>query len=275
MRMDRQPVDDDKYIRGKAGKRNGGDLGRGVHWGQRGLALPLSVHGNLHKSLPSKEASSPHPESEANIGALLGRVRSNCAKSSVHLAQHLAQSKCPWICSRKSCAGEGGLGSQGPSQVEAGWLSLSTAPSVCPAAPPERIVHPAARSLDLQFGTPGRVELRCEVAPAGSQVRWYKDGLEVEASATLQLGAEGPARTLTLPCAQPEDAGEYVCETRDEAVTFNVSLAGGCFLPAWVRDGVVSLSPHAPLSVQSPQSSSSPQRQPLPPSAWPPGSWWC
>ncbi|XP_048200634.1 obscurin-like protein 1 isoform X2 [Perognathus longimembris pacificus] len=97
--------------------------------------------------------------------------------------------------------------------------------TVTVTAPPERIVHPAARSLDLQFGAPGRVELRCEVAPAGSQVRWYKDGLEVEASDDLQLGAEGPIRTLTLPHAQPEDAGEYVCETRDEAVTFNVSLA--------------------------------------------------
>ncbi|XP_029789581.1 obscurin-like protein 1 isoform X4 [Suricata suricatta] len=97
--------------------------------------------------------------------------------------------------------------------------------TVTVTAPPERIVHPAARSLDLQFGVPGRVELRCEVAPAGSQVRWYKDGLEVEVSDSLQLGAEGPARTLTLPHAQPEDAGEYVCETRDEAVTFNVSLA--------------------------------------------------
>ncbi|XP_041593113.1 obscurin-like protein 1 isoform X3 [Vulpes lagopus] len=97
--------------------------------------------------------------------------------------------------------------------------------TVTVTAPPARIVHPAARSLDLQFRAPGRVELRCEVAPAGSQVRWYKDGLEVEASDTLQLGAEGPARTLTLPHAQPEDAGEYVCETRDEAVTFNVSLA--------------------------------------------------
>uniref|UniRef100_A0A2K6ER01 Obscurin-like protein 1 n=1 Tax=Propithecus coquereli TaxID=379532 RepID=A0A2K6ER01_PROCO len=97
--------------------------------------------------------------------------------------------------------------------------------TVTVTAPPERIVHPAARCLDLQFGTPGRVELRCEVAPAGSQVRWYKDGLEVEASEALQLGAEGPARTLTLPHAQPEDAGEYVCETRDEAITFNVSLA--------------------------------------------------
>uniref|UniRef100_A0A2K5JRD8 Obscurin-like protein 1 n=1 Tax=Colobus angolensis palliatus TaxID=336983 RepID=A0A2K5JRD8_COLAP len=97
--------------------------------------------------------------------------------------------------------------------------------TVTVTAPPERIVHPAARSLDLHFGAPGRVELRCEVSPAGSQVRWYKDGLEVEASDALQLGAEGPTRTLTLPHAQPEDAGEYVCETRDEAITFNVILA--------------------------------------------------
>ena len=138
-------------------------------------------------------------------------------------------------------------------------------------------MHPAARSLDLQFRAPGRVELRCEVAPAGSQVRWYKDGLEVEASDALQLGAEGPTRTLTLPHAQPEDAGEYVCETRDEAVTFNVSLAGGCSWPARVWEagagGITELT-HPP-SVQSPLSSSLPQRQSLAHSAWPPGSRWC
>lgn len=121
-------------------------------------------------------------------------------------------------------------------QVEACWPSPLSPLSIHPPATPERILHPAARSLDLQFGVPGRVELRCEVAPAGSQVRWYKDGLEVEASDALQLGAKGPTRTLTLPHAQPEDAGEYVCETRDEAVTFNVSLAGGCSRPAKVRE---------------------------------------
>lgn len=136
-------------------------------------------------------------------------------------------------------------------------------------------MRPAARSLDLQFGAPGRVELRCEVAPAGSQVRWYKDGLEVEASDALQLGAEGPTRTLTLPHAQPEDAGEYVCETHDEAVTFNVSLAGGCSWQAWVGEVGASLSCSSPLSVQSPQSSSLPQRQPPAHSVWPLGSRWC
>ncbi|XP_056663654.1 obscurin-like protein 1 isoform X2 [Monodelphis domestica] len=91
--------------------------------------------------------------------------------------------------------------------------------------PPERIVRPAARFLQLQFRSPGRVELRCEVAPVGARVCWYKDGLEVEASEDLKLGAEGPIRTLTLPQARPQDAGEYVCETRDEAVSFDIRLA--------------------------------------------------
>ncbi|XP_074047388.1 obscurin-like protein 1 isoform X2 [Macrotis lagotis] len=91
--------------------------------------------------------------------------------------------------------------------------------------PPERIVRPSARFLQLQFRSPSRVELRCEVAPVGARVCWYKDGLEVEASEDLKLGAEGPVRTLTLPHARPQDAGEYVCETRDEAVSFDVRLA--------------------------------------------------
>ncbi|XP_043765851.1 obscurin-like protein 1 isoform X6 [Cervus elaphus] len=121
--------------------------------------------------------------------------------------------------------------------------------TVTVTAPPERIVHPAARSLDLQFRAPGRVELRCEVAPAGSQVRWYKDGLEVEASDALQLGAEGPTRTLTLPHAQSEDAGEYVCETRDEAVTFNVSLAEPPvqFLAPEAAPGPLCVAPGEPV----------------------------
>nr|XP_019597358.1 PREDICTED: obscurin-like protein 1 isoform X5 [Rhinolophus sinicus] len=121
--------------------------------------------------------------------------------------------------------------------------------TVTVTAPPERIVRPAARSLDLQFGAPGRVELHCEVAPAGSQVRWYKDGLEVEASDTLLLGAEGPSRTLTLPHARPEDAGEYVCETRDEAVTFNVSLAEPPvqFLAPEAAPGPLCVAPGEPL----------------------------
>lgn len=140
-------------------------------------------------------------------------------------------------------------------------------------------MHPAARTLDLQFGAPGRVELRCEVAPAGSQVRWYKDGLEVDASDALQLGAEGPSRTLTLPHAQPEDAGEYVCETRDEAITFNVSLAGGCVQPGW--GGAVGQAwrgggeAHPPLFVQSPRCSFLHQKQPLARSVWPLGTPWC
>uniref|UniRef100_A0A5F8H2L6 Obscurin-like protein 1 n=1 Tax=Monodelphis domestica TaxID=13616 RepID=A0A5F8H2L6_MONDO len=110
--------------------------------------------------------------------------------------------------------------------------------------PPVKILFPRD---ELQFRSPGRVELRCEVAPVGARVCWYKDGLEVEASEDLKLGAEGPIRTLTLPQARPQDAGEYVCETRDEAVSFDIRLAGQLrqFLePEWisvVEDGNLEL----------------------------------
>ena len=88
-------------------------------------------------------------------------------------------------------------------------------------------MHPAARSLDLQFRAPGRVELRCEVAPAGSQVRWYKDGLEVEESEALVLESDGPHRRLVLPAAQPQDGGEFVCDAGDDSAFFTVTVTGG------------------------------------------------
>lgn len=140
---------------------------------------------------------------------------------------------------------------------------LSTLIPVHSSAPPERIVHPVARSLDLQFRVSEHAELRCEVSPAGSRVRWFKDGLEVEVSEGLKLGAKGPVRTLTLPHIQHQDTGEYMCETRDEAVTFNVSVAGECGSP---RNQVrVAAGPRlmSPVFVQNRPCTSSPLRQPL------------
>uniref|UniRef100_A0A4X2L8J4 Obscurin-like protein 1 n=1 Tax=Vombatus ursinus TaxID=29139 RepID=A0A4X2L8J4_VOMUR len=117
--------------------------------------------------------------------------------------------------------------------------------------PPVRILFPQD---ELQFRSPSRVELRCEVAPVGARVCWYKDGLEVEASEDLKLGAEGPVRTLTLPHARPQDAGEYVCETRDEAVSFDVRLAESPvqFLLPEVAPSPLSVSPgeHLVLSCE-------------------------
>uniref|UniRef100_A0A8C8VLB6 Obscurin-like protein 1 n=1 Tax=Pelusios castaneus TaxID=367368 RepID=A0A8C8VLB6_9SAUR len=81
------------------------------------------------------------------------------------------------------------------------------------------------RSLELQVLVLERVELRCELSRPEGQVRWFKDGLEVDETENLRLWAEGAQRCLTVLQARAEDAGEYICETTDEAVSFDVRVA--------------------------------------------------
>ncbi|XP_074685032.1 obscurin-like protein 1 isoform X1 [Strix aluco] len=93
------------------------------------------------------------------------------------------------------------------------------------AEPPVRILHPAQRSLELPVQVPGRVELRCELSVPDAPVRWFKDGLEVDETDNLLLLAEGPWRCLLIPRSSAEDAGEYICESKDEAVSFDVKVS--------------------------------------------------
>lgn len=94
------------------------------------------------------------------------------------------------------------------------------------AEPPVRILQPPQRSLELPVRAPGRVELRCELSVPGAPVRWFKDGLEVDETDNLLLLAEGAWRCLLIPRSSAEDAGEYICESKDEAVSFDVQVSG-------------------------------------------------
>uniref|UniRef100_A0A8C3HX23 Obscurin-like protein 1 n=1 Tax=Chrysemys picta bellii TaxID=8478 RepID=A0A8C3HX23_CHRPI len=84
--------------------------------------------------------------------------------------------------------------------------------------PPVRILRPQERSLELQALVLQRLELRCELSRAEAQVCWFKDGLEVDETENLLLRAEGAQRWLIVPQARAEDAGEYICETRDDLI---------------------------------------------------------
>ncbi|XP_074001811.1 obscurin-like protein 1 [Numenius arquata] len=93
------------------------------------------------------------------------------------------------------------------------------------AEPPVRILHPPQRSLELPVQAPGRVELRCQVSVPDAPVRWFKDGLEVDETDNLLLLEEGAWRCLLIPRSSAEDTGEYICESKDEAVSFDVKVS--------------------------------------------------
>nr|XP_009674533.1 PREDICTED: obscurin-like protein 1 [Struthio camelus australis] len=97
--------------------------------------------------------------------------------------------------------------------------------NVTVAEPRVRILHPLKRSLVLPVLALEPVELRCELSVPDAPVRWFKTGLEVDESDNLLLRAEGAWRRLIIPKASAEDAGEYICESRDEAVSFDVRVS--------------------------------------------------
>uniref|UniRef100_A0A803VQC4 Obscurin-like protein 1 n=1 Tax=Ficedula albicollis TaxID=59894 RepID=A0A803VQC4_FICAL len=97
--------------------------------------------------------------------------------------------------------------------------------TVTVAEPPVRILQPPQRSLELLVQAPGCVELRCELSVPDAPVHWFKDGLEVDETDNLQLLVEGAWRCLFIPKSSAEDAGEYICETKDEAISFDVKVS--------------------------------------------------
>ncbi|XP_054492597.2 obscurin-like protein 1 [Agelaius phoeniceus] len=97
--------------------------------------------------------------------------------------------------------------------------------SILVAEPPVRILQPPQRSLELLVQAPGCVELRCQLSVPDAPVHWFKDGLEVDETDNLLLLVEGAWRCLFIPKSSAEDAGEYICETKDEAVSFDVKVS--------------------------------------------------
>nr|XP_054492597.1 obscurin-like protein 1 [Agelaius phoeniceus] len=97
--------------------------------------------------------------------------------------------------------------------------------SILVAEPPVRILQPPQRSLELLVQAPGCVELRCQLSVPDASVHWFKDGLEVDETDNLLLLVEGAWRCLFIPKSSAEDAGEYICETKDEAISFDVKVS--------------------------------------------------
>nr|DBA19681.1 TPA: hypothetical protein GDO54_015481 [Pyxicephalus adspersus] len=89
--------------------------------------------------------------------------------------------------------------------------------------PPVKIIN-TSDDTEHKHESGDAIVLSCELSRENAQVRWYQDGVEVEESDNIKLESDGRHRRLVIACATPEDSGEFVCDTGDDSVFYNVSV---------------------------------------------------
>ncbi|XP_068427905.1 obscurin-like protein 1 [Clinocottus analis] len=66
--------------------------------------------------------------------------------------------------------------------------------------------------------------LDCEVSRSNAEVTWKKNGEEVEDSRKITILEDGVMRQLTVHSLTMEDAGQYVCDAKDDVMDFHVKV---------------------------------------------------
>ncbi|XP_070978844.1 obscurin isoform X24 [Oncorhynchus clarkii lewisi] len=89
--------------------------------------------------------------------------------------------------------------------------------------PPVMIVYPK-EDVHLDRHVPEEIILSCELSRLNGVVNWFKDGQKLQESENIKLKIEGPYRRLKILCSGVEDSGEYVCDTADDSIFFNLSI---------------------------------------------------
>ncbi|XP_077879380.1 obscurin-like [Ictidomys tridecemlineatus] len=89
----------------------------------------------------------------------------------------------------------------------------------------EEVVAKFSRPLESITGhLGGTVTLACELSPPQAEVVWYCGSTQLRAGKRFQMAAEGTLRLLTVSGLREEDAGEYVCESRDDRTSAQLSV---------------------------------------------------
>ncbi|XP_077473807.1 obscurin-like protein 1 [Stigmatopora argus] len=89
--------------------------------------------------------------------------------------------------------------------------------------PPVMIVFPK-EDVHLDRHAPDEIILSCELSRPNGVVSWYKDGQKLQKSENIKLKVEGPYRRLKILKCGVEDTGEYVCDTADDSIFFNLTI---------------------------------------------------
>ncbi|XP_048050393.1 obscurin isoform X15 [Megalobrama amblycephala] len=89
--------------------------------------------------------------------------------------------------------------------------------------PPVMIVYPK-EDVHLDRYVPEEIVLSCELSRPNGKVTWFKDGQKLQESENIKLKTEGPYRRLKILRSGVEDSGEYVCDTADDSIFFNLNI---------------------------------------------------
>ncbi|KAF6738677.1 Obscurin [Oryzias melastigma] len=92
------------------------------------------------------------------------------------------------------------------------------------AEPPVRFIRPRKTASKVEKMTGETLVLDCEVSRPNAKVTWKKNGEEVEDSRNITIFDDGVVRQLTIHSLTMEDAGQYMCDAKDDVMDFNVKV---------------------------------------------------
>uniref|UniRef100_A0A3Q2DUV1 Obscurin-like protein 1 n=1 Tax=Cyprinodon variegatus TaxID=28743 RepID=A0A3Q2DUV1_CYPVA len=91
-------------------------------------------------------------------------------------------------------------------------------------APPVRFIRPRKMASRVEKVVGETLVLDCEVSRSNAEVTWKKNGEEIEDSRKVTILEDGITRQLTIHSVTQEDAGQYVCDAKDDVMDFNVKV---------------------------------------------------
>ncbi|XP_068185377.1 obscurin-like protein 1 isoform X2 [Antennarius striatus] len=92
------------------------------------------------------------------------------------------------------------------------------------AEPPVRFIRPRKMASRVEKVAGDTLVLDCEVSRSNADVTWKKNGEEVEDSRNITILEDGVTRQLTIHSLTADDAGQYVCDAKDDVMDFHVEV---------------------------------------------------
>ncbi|AWP12793.1 putative obscurin-like protein 1 [Scophthalmus maximus] len=92
------------------------------------------------------------------------------------------------------------------------------------AEPPVRFIRPRKMASRVEKVVGETLVLDCEVSRSNAEITWRKNGEEVEDSRNITILEDGVMHQLTIHCLTVKDAGQYVCDAKDDVMDFYVNV---------------------------------------------------